>query len=147
MSSPDKRRNKVENLRRSAEIVRIAPQYLWVRICRREACSNCAVRNACSLQTSSEQIFRIPTVSSQNFRPGQQILLEITPKSGFLAVFWGYLLPLFLMLSTLLLVNILTKNELTAGIFSIIILVPYYLVLFLNQKYFNQKFNFKILEK
>lgn len=137
----------MENLRRSAEIVRVAPQCLWVRVCRREACGSCAARSACSLQTSSRQIFRIPIDRQQNFRPGQSILIEITPKSGFLAVFWAYLLPLFLMLSTLLLVNTLTKNELTAGIFSIIILVPYYLVLFLNQKYFNQKFNFKILEK
>lgn len=137
----------MENLRRSAEIVRVDSQYLWVRVCRREACGSCAARSACSLHTNSGQIFRIPTVQPQNFRPGQQILLEITPKSGFLAVFWAYLLPLFLMLSTLLLVDKLTQNELTAGIFSIIILVPYYLVLFLTQKYFNQKFNFKILEK
>lgn len=68
-------------------------------------------------------------------------------KIGISCCILGYLLPLFLMLSTLLLVDTLTKNELTAGIFSIIILVPYYLALFLNQKYFNQKFNFKILEK
>ena len=54
------------------------------------------------------------------------------------------LLPLLLMLGSLITTYLLTGNETSAGIYSIIILIPYYFVLFWLKKYFVRKFHFRI---
>ena len=134
-------------IRHSAEIIKIGTNELWVRLCREIACGNCPAHNNCSIKSGRAHTYKLPHAKANTFRLGQQIELEITPKDGFNAIFWAYLLPLVLMLSTLVLSTLISGNEITGGISSIIILVPYYIGLFLNQKYFQQKFNFKIIEK
>lgn len=111
------------------------------------ACSCCSVRQTCSLSSQSAKIVEINVHNPTDYHLGEEIIIAMTQKNGFVAVFYAYLLPLLLILSTLFLTKYYTDNEVTAGIFSIIILFPYYLALFLLQKYFLQKFDFKIIEK
>ena len=137
----------MSKLHHQAEVVKIESNSIWVRLCRESACSSCPANTACSLKNGRGNIYKLLHSHPQNFVIGQEIELEISQKDGIWAIFWAYLLPLILMLSTLIIGTYFSNDEITGGICSIIILVPYYIGLFLNQKYFQQKFNFKILEK
>ena len=75
---------------------------------------------------------------------GDKVIVSLAPRFGFLAVFYGYILPLLVMLITLLTVVFAGFSELIAGLSSIIVLIPYYFWLFLNRARFRQQFNFKI---
>lgn len=130
-----------------AEVVNTGSNEIWIRLCRESTCQSCPANTACGLKSGRGQIYRLPHANPNQFRPGQSIEIEISPKDGAWAIFWAYLLPLILMLSTLVLSTAISGNEITGGICSIIILVPYYIGLFLNQKYFQKKFNFKIIDK
>ncbi|MBQ8436593.1 MAG: SoxR reducing system RseC family protein [Alphaproteobacteria bacterium] len=140
-------RINLPSLSHSAEIIKIQKNSLQVKICRTEACSGCAIKSACQIKENSYAKLTIPTSKPSDYHLGQSIQIEISNKTGFCAIFYAYVLPWFLMLSTLLITIYISDNELLAGIFSIFVLVPYYIVLLLCKKTLNQKFSFKILEK
>lgn len=137
----------MSNFTHPAEIIKINKNSLLVKICRPEACSGCAIKSACQLKENAQQQLVIPTKHASDYRVGQSISVEISHKTGFLAILYAYIIPLILMLSTLIIAVNLTANELTAGFFSIFVLVPYYIALFLCKNRLNQKFSFKISEK
>ena len=61
-----------------------------------------------------------------------------------LIVLFAYVLPLMLVLSTLAVTWIFTADETAAAIYSLTILIPYYLVLALFRKSFARRFSFEI---
>lgn len=111
------------------------------------ACGSCAVRSSCALVGSSARTIKIAVTNPHSYALGQQVNVIMQQKSGYWAVFYAYVLPLILVLSTLILGSFFNINELTAGISSIIILIPYYFLLWYLRKYFLQKFDFKIAPK
>ena len=137
----------MSNIKHKGTITNIQNYTLTVKIHRTEACSSCAIKSACQLKDNSGQTIYVSTTTPKNYQIGQIINLEISTPTGFCAVFYAYTLPLLIMLSTLFISLNITSNELTAGIFSIFILIPYYSTLFLCKKYINKKFSFKISEK
>ena len=137
----------MSTLTHPAKIIKINKNSLLVQICRPEACAGCAVKSACQLKENAQQQLVIPTKKTSAYRVGQSIFIEISHKTGFLAILYAYIIPLIIMLSTLVITVNLTTNELTAGFFSIFVLLPYYITLFLCKKRLNQKFSFKISEK
>lgn len=81
------------------------------------------------------------------FSPEEEVMITIDAAQGFKAVWYGYVLPLILVLITLGSALFAEVSEQLSGIFSIIILIPYYLWLFLNRKKLNCQFRFTISEK
>lgn len=97
-----------------------------------------------------EQQFQTYTIAVDNaadYHIGGEVELETQQSNGFWAVFYGYVFPLVLMLAALILSLWLTQNEIYSGIISIIILIPYYFLLFLMRKYLKTKFVFRITKK
>jgi len=135
------------NLAHPAEIIQIQKNKLLVQICRPEACSGCAIKSTCQLKENTKQQLIIPTKHTSNYHIGQSITIEISNRTGFLAILYAYILPLILMLSTLIITINITPNELIVGFFSIFVLIPYYTALYLCKNHLNQKFSFKISEK
>lgn len=144
---PPYRRTNLSNLTHSAKIIKINSNSVEVQICRPEACSGCAVKSACQLKNNHQQQLLIPTKDTSNYYIDQLVMIEISPQTGLHAILYAYIIPLILMLSTLIITIQITSDELTAGFFSIFVLAPYYIALFLCKKHLNQKFSFKILEK
>lgn len=144
-----RRANKVSPfISHSGVVVKTNPSgSVEVQIQPDSACGSCAVRSSCSLIGSSTRVIKITVTNPQNYAIGQQINVMMQQKSGFWAVFYAYVLPLILVLSTLVFGDFFNIDELTIGIFSIIILIPYYFLLWHLQKYFLQKFDFKIAPK
>ena len=137
----------MSTLAHPAEIIKIEQNSLLVQICRPEACSGCAIKSACQLKENSYHQLRISTKHTSKYQVGQSITIEINHTTGFLAILYAYIIPLILMLSTLIITINLTSDELIAGFFSIFVLAPYYIALFLCKNCLNQKFSFKISEK
>lgn len=111
------------------------------------ACSSCAARSSCSLIGTTARVIKIIVANPHTYAVGQQVNVMMQQKSGFWAVFYAYVLPLILVLSTLIIGSLINMNELTIGIFSIIILFPYYFLLWHLRNDFLQKFDFKIAPK
>lgn len=134
-------------IKHKAQIIRTAPQELTLKITRQTACGTCPAAGLCGMKEDKDQIFSIAVPDSGNYRIGDSVMVELNPHLGWLAVLFCYGLPLFLMLFTLFICDCIGKNEIFSGITAIIILIPYFFLLFLGKKYFKKKFTFIVTEK
>lgn len=125
-------------------VIQVEPSQLKIKIVSQSACASCDARTSCGLMECRDKIIAVKVNNSQDYYIEQEVSVSMSLRSGFYAVFWGYVLPLILVLMTLFCGIIIGYGELVAGLSSIIILIPYYFGLFLSQRYFNDKFSFQI---
>lgn len=127
-----------------AVITKIEAQQITVRLTPQTACTDCPAYNFCGSKDCHDRLITVETPDAASYNIGEKVNIAMSAAYGFKAVFYGYLLPLLLMLGSLITTYLLTGNETSAGIYSIIILIPYYFVLFWLKKYFVRKFHFRI---
>jgi sigma-E factor negative regulatory protein RseC len=106
------------------------------------SCVGCQAQNAC--HASGEALKEIVIPGSHNLNPGDKVVVSVTQSMGFLALFISYVLPLFLVIFMLVLLSAFSVNELKAGLISLVILIPYYSLVFLFRKTIDSKFSFSI---
>jgi len=113
-----------------------------VSISASSACSGCHAEGVCSLSGREEKIVEVP--GSYNVRPGENVKVMMKLSSGYTAVLFGYVIPLILVVAVLVLLVSLRVPELNAGIGSVAVLAPYYLILYLFRQQINRKFTFTL---
>ncbi len=122
----------------------IVNRTVFVRILSQTACANCHAKGVCTGIDSEEKVIEITTPNADKYTSGQKVIVSITQKLGFLALFWGYLLPFLLIMTTLITAVIILGKQEIAGIFSIAILVPYYTCLYFFRHKLKTIFQFEI---
>lgn len=125
------------------EIVSIERNRVRVLIKSASACSSCHMKGACSASDIQDKYIE-SEVGDDNFDIGEKVLISCSDGQGFYALFWGYILPLILMVIVLFVGNEILKDELEAGLLSIFILPFYYGFLFIRRRYFAKKLKMKI---
>jgi len=114
-----------------------------VRIVSSSACNSCAAKGYCVPSENQEKDIYVQGFSG-DFVSGEQVRVMMQPSMGFKALCIGYMIPFVLVLATLLIVYNSSGNELASGLSSLLILVPYYLILrLLNQK-ISKTFGFTV---
>jgi sigma-E factor negative regulatory protein RseC len=79
-----------------------------------------------------------------DFKPGDRVIIEGAGWQGLAATWWAYVLPVLLVLTTLIITYTISGREGLAGLFSLLILLPYYLVLKISDKIMSKSFHFTI---
>jgi sigma-E factor negative regulatory protein RseC len=113
-----------------------------VKILSKSACSGCHAEGVCSLSGREEKIVVVSGV--YNVSPGDNVTVLMEQSTGYAAVILGYVIPVILVISVLIILASLSDSELTAGIGSIAMLIPYYFILWLFRKRISKKFTFTI---
>lgn len=106
------------------------------------ACGSCTAKGSCSMAEMEEKIIDIPISESDSFKKGDSVIISMKPSSGRMAVFLGYFLPFLLVLATLIISLTTGVDEGLAGLFSLLVLGPYYLTLFRLRQKVNRNFTF-----
>jgi positive regulator of sigma E activity len=106
------------------------------------ACSGCHAEGQCSISGKEEKTIEV--TGSYNVSKGDNVTILMQKSMGFTALLLGYLLPLFLVVIMLILLNSLGVKELISGLSSIAVLIPYYIMLFLLRKKISKKFTFTL---
>ena len=106
-------------------------------------CASCHAKGVCSAADMQEKSVEVFDYTNQ-YTTGQEVNVTLKQSLGFRALFLGYVLPFILVLFTLIILTIITNNEAISGIGALIVLVPYYLVLFLLKSKIRKKFTFAI---
>lgn len=102
------------------------------------ACSGCHAEGSCNMSGMEEKIIEVK--GRYNVRPGDKVTIQMKQSMGYAALFLGYLLPLISVISVLITLIALEVTELTAGVLSLAILIPYYIILFFFRRRINEKF-------
>ena len=117
-------------------------EHARVRILSQSACASCHAKGVCTAADLQEKL--IDASCDRNYAPGDRVTLVGESKLGLQAAWWAYILPLFLMMTTLIATYSLTNNETLAGLLALGILVPYFLIIKLFNNKFFKTFSFTI---
>lgn len=128
----------------SATVTAVDGETVTVEIASRSACATCCLKDGCGIFDCRLHSLQIYSPTPERYQPGQTVMVTIAENRGWAAVLFAYVLPLMLVLSTLAVTWIFTADETAAAIYSLTILIPYYLVLRLFHKSFTRRFSFKI---
>jgi len=113
-----------------------------VLITAESACKGCHAEGSCNLSGKEEKIVEVK--GFYNVKEGDAVTVSMKQSTGFKALFLGYILPLLIVLTFLILFAYIGYSELAAGLLSLSSLLPYYLVLYFARNKINNKFIFSL---
>lgn len=107
------------------------------------ACSTCKTKHLCGVSDSKEKIITVRK-PQETFVPGEKVLIIMTQKMGFLAVFLAYILPFIVMIALMLAAYFAEVSEPITGLLVVVFLTAYFFSLYAFRKKLNRKFTFTI---
>ena len=107
-------------------------------------CEACNAKGACGVSESNSKEIEISN-STQGLKLNENVEVLLNKNLGLKAVFWAYVFPFILLLTVLLIASTLFK-EWIAGLLSIAVLIPYYLLLYVLRNTFKKAFKLSILK-
>ncbi len=108
-------------------------------------CSACH-KSLCMLGDSKAKELEI-MVHDNAFNTGDEVIVRISPSSGYTAVGMLYLVPFLFMITTLWVLTTLRYTEFIAGLSSLMILIPYFSIVFLMRKRLHHKCEIGLIKK
>jgi len=115
-----------------------------VKIESNTACSSCHAKKACLVANKVDKIIEINTEFTDRFKLNEKVKICLKSSDGFKALFFGYIAPLIIVVLSLLIFTNIGFDEIKAGIISLIILIPYYIILYLFKTQLKNKFTFEL---
>lgn len=132
-----------QSIEHSGIVEQIDGDQIKVLIMQQSACSECHAKSLCSVADKKEKIIEVIS-SDPTLKVGDRVIIYGESSIGLQAVLLAFIIPFVLIFLALLIFQHFIENELMAGILALLVLVPYYLILFLSNKRLNNKFQFKI---
>lgn len=132
-------------IRHTGFVKAIKDNSLIVTIVNKSACAGCHAKGACTVADFEEKEIEV-TEYKGNYAVGQEVNILFKQAKGFTALLWGYVMPFFLVLGTLITAQALTGDELKAGLLSLIILIPYYITLYFFRHLLKKVLKFELEE-
>ena len=117
-------------------VTAVSDRTVEVEIFRPEGCGGCSLNSVCS-QGERKLLTAIPAAACQ---PGDQVTVEITNRQGWLALFWGIVMPFLCTISGVLAGVQLTGSEVVAAGIGLASAAAYYGVFYLFRTAAAQKF-------
>lgn len=133
-----------QKIRHEGIIDSIEEGCVHVRILQSTACAACKVAGYCNAAEAKEKLIDVYTARSTTYQVGDTVTVSFSQSMAAHALLWAFGLPLVLMIVVLVLVLWQTGNEGLAAQSSLLVLVPYYGVLFLLRHRMCQQMTFEI---
>lgn len=139
--------NKTNNeplVRHEGVITKISGDNVTVSLKGNINCEGCKAKSACGVsETNNKEIEVYQTSMSLNLNEPVEVLLN--RNLGLKAVFLAYVLPFIIMMVVLITASYFT-TEWIAGLFALVILIPYFLVVLLFKHKLKKTFQLSILK-
>ena len=108
-------------------------------------CEACNAKAGCGVSESTAKIVEIQN-DERTFEMNESVVVSMQKSLGLKAVFWGYVFP-FILLFTVLAVSSIFLEEWLAGLLSLFVLLPYYLLLYFNKELLRKAFTISVYKK
>ena len=132
-----------KSIQHTGFIEKIEQHRIYVRIVQQSACSECHAKSFCISSDSRTKIIEIEDHSG-NFELNEQVWVCGQYSMGMQAVGLAFVLPLLLIVLFITTGTILFENELIGGLAGLLILLPYYMILYLMRDKLKQQFVFTL---
>ena len=139
--SSNKREN---NISHRGRVVEITPELTSVEIVSEAACASCHAKGLCGLGESQSKLVQLPTSPYMDLAPGDEVEVLLSASMGHKAVWIAYVIPCFLLIAVLLILNATAVGELASGLCAIASVLVYYFVVWLFRGRLRNEYIFKI---
>jgi len=133
-----------EDITHPGIVENVTESSVFVKILAMSACASCHAKGMCNLAEMEEKVVEVRKEPGQEFRGGEKVTITMRRSQGSKAVMLGYVVPFLVMVGMLALVLTLSGNEGLAGLSAILILVPYYWLLYVYRNKLKRSFSFRI---
>lgn len=141
--SSNKREN---NISHRGRVVEITPELTSVEIISEAACASCHAKGLCGLGESKSKLVQLPTSPYMDLAPGDEVEVLLSASMGHKAVWIAYVIPCFLLIAVLLILNATAVGELASGLGAIASVLVYYFVVWLFRGRLRNEYIFKIIK-
>ncbi|RLD77837.1 MAG: Fis family transcriptional regulator [Bacteroidetes bacterium] len=117
---------------------------IFVKVLAKSACSSCHAKGMCNIAEVEEKVIEVKKDPKRELSVGDEVTVGMHKSLGGKAVFLGYILPFLLLIGVLLLVLFVSGNEGLAGLSALLILIPYYWLLYILRDKLKRTFSFRI---
>ncbi len=114
-----------------------------VKITSFSACANCQAKKGCNFIDSKTKHIFVPAGESQ-YSIGETVRIFMKRSLGLRATLIAYIVPLVILITTLLVLSTLKLNELFVGSITLLILIPYFLLVYHYRESLKKTFTFRL---
>ncbi|MFR2532871.1 MAG: SoxR reducing system RseC family protein [Alphaproteobacteria bacterium] len=132
---------------REGTVSRILPHRVEVTVISVSACLHCRLKENCTVSDCRSRNILVETDNPQRYAPGSRVTVLMDSRLGWWSVFYAYILPLILVLSSLFAILAATADETAAAAGALAVLVPYYLLLAAMKKRLLSRYAFRLKEE
>ena len=116
-----------------------------ISIIAKSACASCQIKGSCSLSDVEEKIIEVDLhEDDKNLELGGQVTVEMKESLGTWAVLLGYVFPFLVVFISLVIFTSVGMDEGLAGLFSVLILAPYYIIMYLSRQFLRKRFTYRL---
>lgn len=134
-----------DTIKHQGIVENIDGSHLKVRIVQTSACAACSARGHCSSADAKEKLIDVTDATfASSCKPGDHVWVVGELSMGRIAVLLAFILPFFLVVVSLFIFMAVWKDELQAALCALLLLIPYYYILWLNRKRIGRRFSFSV---
>ena len=133
-----------ETISHEGVITKITDDELEIKILAQSACAACHAKSACSMGEQAEKILTVPRPKDQEFSLLQKVSVTMAIGQGNKAAVLAYLIPIILLLAVLFTCLGLGLSEGLSALISIVVLIPYYAILYFRRDKLKRRFEYRI---
>ena len=133
-----------ETISHEGIVTKITDDELEIKILAQSACAACHAKSACGMGEQAEKILTVSRPKDKDFVLNQKVNVKMAIGQGNKAAILAYLIPIVLLLVVLFVCLGLSLNEGLSALISIVALIPYYIVLYLQRNKLKKKFEYII---
>lgn len=138
--------SKEKSVTHKGTIIEITPEYIRVEIINKSMCAACHAKGFCSAGDTKDKIIDVEYYNNGEFAVGDEVEVIMNRSMGFKAVWISYVVPLVILLIFLLTLQGLGFSELHSGLFALLSVCVYYLLVYLFKDKLANKFVFTIVK-
>lgn len=122
---------------------RITDKGIEISILVQESCVSCQAKSVCQIADQKEKVMLIDT-SSEKFRPGEKVVIEMKESRGMQAVLIAYILPVVLLIIAMVPGIILKIAEGWLAFSGLAAVVLYFSLLYFLRDRLKKQFSFRV---
>ncbi|MEN8225780.1 MAG: SoxR reducing system RseC family protein [Bacteroidota bacterium] len=133
-----------ENITHPGIVEQLTHETVFVKILAMSSCVSCSAKGVCNVSDIEEKVVEVRKDPVREYAVGDHVTVKMKKSLGGIAVLLGYIIPFFLLIAVLILVLFISGDEGIAGLSAILILIPYYWMLYVYRNRLKRTFSFVI---
>ena len=106
------------------------------------ACNSCHAKGICTVADMEDKL--VDVVVPGTFNVGEEVMIVLKQIHGYKALLLGYLIPFLIVTAALIALILISGNEAFSALVSLLLLIPYYLVIYLLRERIKRGVSFSI---